>query len=561
MKRIFNILIALTLLICSVQGMPGSTSVSSGQDSLILITTPDLNELVAKWSSAYNKTYAGAPASVRSASGSSLMQTVKPGQIIFAGENTAGSIPAEGSDLRIVVAKNIVVPVVSSSNPLLDEIREKGVSPDEMKMLLGSEQTTWAKILSDGIDRNVKLHYLDDPLVINAVATLTGADKGSFAGTQHSDPAELLSAMTEDIYSLGFCRFSDIEGMQGKIAIVPVDRNGNGVIDSNEDIYSDFTAFTRGVWIGKYPKALCSNIFSVTATPAGEDVTAFLNWVITEGQDMLTAEGFTGLILTERISGAGRIDEARVPAPVSDRNQNIFTTLLIGVVVIIIAAFGAAMLMRAFRRKSVAVPAISSTGPVLDEKSLLLPKGIYFDKTHTWAFMEQDGTVKVGVDDFLLHMTGPVNRIKMKKAGEKVKKGEEILSVIRNGKQLNLYSPVSGIIREKNEVLESDISILNKSPYSSGWVYRVEPENWQRENQLLFMSEKHRQFIVNEITRIRDFLAGLLRNEEPQLSPVILQDGGMLRDGVLADMSPEVWEEFQSKIIDPSRTVWFYEII
>ncbi len=41
---------------------------------------------------------------------------------------------------------------------------------------------------------------------------------------------------------------------------------------------------------------------------------------------------------------------------------------------------------------------------------------------------------------------------------------------------------------------------------------------------------------------------------------VILQDGGEIRDGVLSEMGPEVWEDFQTKFIDPSRQVWFYEI-
>ncbi len=34
---------------------------------------------------------------------------------------------------------------------------------------------------------------------------------------------------------------------------------------------------------------------------------------------------------------------------------------------------------------------------------------------------------------------------------------------------------------------------------------------------------------------------------------VVLQDGGELKDNVLADLGPEVWEEFQTKFIDPSK--------
>ena len=34
---------------------------------------------------------------------------------------------------------------------------------------------------------------------------------------------------------------------------------------------------------------------------------------------------------------------------------------------------------------------------------------------------------------------------------------------------------------------------------------------------------------------------------------IILQDGGELSDNVLADLSPEVWEDFQNNFIDTSR--------
>ena len=198
--------------------------------------------------------------------------------------------------------------------------------------------------------------------------------------------------------------------------------------------------------------------------------------------------------------------------------------------------------------------------PVLDENSLIVPAGLYFDKTHTWAFMEQNGIVKVGIDDFLQHITGTITRIKMKNQGEKVKKGEQILSIIQNGKQLNLYAPISGIIKEQNRKLETNSSIINSSPYNDGWIYKIEPTNWLRENQLLFMADKHKQFIKNEFSRLKDFLAVTLSGDTEKYARVILQDGGELRDGILSNLGPEVWEDFQTNFIDPSRQVWFYEL-
>ena len=191
--------------------------------------------------------------------------------------------------------------------------------------------------------------------------------------------------------------------------------------------------------------------------------------------------------------------------------------------------------------------------PLINENLIAAPKGLYFDKTHTWAFMEKDGIVKVGIDDFLQHVTGMLTKIKMKEPGEQIRKGEKILSIIRNGKQLNIYSPVSGIIRARNQRLLNDSSVLNTSPYSEGWVYMIEPANWLREIEFLFMVEKYKEWLTDEFKRLKDFLSASVMSDKLVVQHIILQDGGELSDNVLAELSPEVWENFQTSFIDTSR--------
>jgi glycine cleavage system H lipoate-binding protein len=219
------------------------------------------------------------------------------------------------------------------------------------------------------------------------------------------------------------------------------------------------------------------------------------------------------------------------------------------------------IIVRYIRRskESIRIPGTASQ-KVLDENCLVIPGGVYFDKTHTWVFMEQNGVVKVGIDDFLQHITGTITRIKMKGQGESVKKGEQILSIIQNGKQLNLYAPISGVIKEQNRILDTNSSVINSSPYNEGWIYKIEPTNWLRENQLLFMADKQKRFIRNEFSRLKDFLALALKSDSGLFPQVVLQDGGELRDGTLSNLGPEVWEDFQTKFIDPSRQIWFYEM-
>jgi glycine cleavage system H lipoate-binding protein len=364
--------------------------------------------------------------------------------------------------------------------------------------------------------------------------------------------------------ALGFCRLSDIQNADGFTAgltLLPIDKNGNGSMDAGENIYTDPDSFRRGVWIGKYPRTLFMNIYVVSGSVPSENVlTAFLNWIVNDGQEMLAEAGYSDLIATERIAGTTKLTEAGVPETSKAANISIFTTLIIVLAIILLFGFLIDYIVRYFSRKP--VPAIiqpASRQPV-SQDNIVLPKGIYFDKTHTWAFLEQNGFVKVGIDDFIRHITGEISKLRMKNPGDKLKKGDEIVSIVKNGKQLTLYSPVTGVITECNRVLESGASVINSSPYEEGWIYRIEPENWQRENQLLSMTEKHRQFIAGEISKIRDFLAGLLTDGKVMEASLVLQDGGMLSDGILSDLSPEVWKEFQTKFIDPSRQVWFYEL-
>lgn len=167
--------------------------------------------------------------------------------------------------------------------------------------------------------------------------------------------------------------------------------------------------------------------------------------------------------------------------------------------------------------------------------------------------MEQDGLVKIGVDDFLKNVTGHITQLKMKSPGEKVRKGEILISIIRKGKQLNLYSPVSGYIRKQNSFLLTTPSKINILSYTDGWVYQIEPTNWIREVRFLFMSDKYREWLEDEFTRLKDFLAVSANTNPVVYEHVVLQDGGELKNNVLADLGPEVWEEFQTRFINTSK--------
>ncbi|MCX6232821.1 MAG: hypothetical protein NTZ33_14885 [Bacteroidetes bacterium] len=190
---------------------------------------------------------------------------------------------------------------------------------------------------------------------------------------------------------------------------------------------------------------------------------------------------------------------------------------------------------------------------VFNEETVTIPKGMYYDKTHTWAFMEKNGYVKIGIDDFLLHITGPLNRIKMKNIGEKIMKGEPVFSIIQNGKQLTINAPISGSIKSINNQLIENSSLITTSNYNEGWIYTIEPNNWVREIQFLLIADSYKEWLKNEFMRLKDFFVNIKMANNSAYAPLILQDGGELNDNILAEFGPEVWEDFQTKFINTSR--------
>ena len=467
----------------------------------------------------------------------------------------------------MVVGRDVIVPVINAKNPFIDEIESHGISPEVLSAFLKKGNArTWDDLLKNGKSNRADYFCIGNESAQKNLAIFFKTDIATVAGTNSADAEEVISGVGKNPYAIGFCRLTDVmdpktQTIKDNLRLLPLDRNGNGLIDYSEKIYDNANTLARGVWIGKYPKALFNNIYTVAKVqPENIAEIAFIKWVITDGQKYLSVNGYSDLLASERMSSFDNLNNAGLASGASAGQTYIFRSVLIIAAVIILAFLIAASLSKKWRRgKSIVRDMLPSENNVLDINSLQIPKGIYFDKTHTWAFLEENGTVRVGVDDFMQHITGKITRIKMKEPGRKVKKGEQILSLIQNGKHLYLYAPVSGTIVEQNESLVENAAMINSSPYNQGWIYRIDPSGWSRESQLLFMSEKHREFLKLEFSRLKDFLMNELRDDE-KYTQVLLQDGGEISDGVLSEMGPEIWEDFQSSFIDPSRQVWFYEM-
>jgi glycine cleavage system H lipoate-binding protein len=444
---------------------------------------------------------------------------------------------------------------------LIAKLNQQGISAEKFSLLIReSDKSNWSLLVSAAQSAKVNLYIPNNEEIKSCLSEFVGSITIPSKEEAEMPSAEVINAVKRDLMAIGFCKLSDLRTDISKtvgdgIALLPIDKNGNGRLDNFEKIYSNLDEFTHGVWIGKYPGALCKSIYAASKVkPTGAVELAFLSWILTNGQNQLNPNGYCDLTSSEKQSniasliGTNSGDVREISTAASPQSWPVFLSviLLVGLFAVIYA----------YSRKT--VPSGDSgqaihIAPLLIKNSIEVPKGLYFDKTHTWAFMEKDGNVKVGMDDFLQHVTGKLTKVRMKEAGEKVRKGEKIVTIIRDGKQLNLYAPISGTIISQNNAVAKDSTLINSSPFSEGWVYLIEPKNWLREVQFMFMGEKYTEWLQEEFVRLKDFVSVAIKADRMAFERVVMQDGGELADNVLADLEPEIWEDFQTQFIDVSK--------
>ncbi len=108
---------------------------------------------------------------------------------------------------------------------------------------------------------------------------------------------------------------------------------------------------------------------------------------------------------------------------------------------------------------------------------------ILFTKEHSWARIEDEETVTIGISDFAVDELGEITYVELPSIGQEVSQMEVIASVESLRDTMEVYSPVSGEIVEINEMLMDDPSVLNEDPFGDGWIAVVKlshPEELSR---------------------------------------------------------------------------------
>jgi len=103
-----------------------------------------------------------------------------------------------------------------------------------------------------------------------------------------------------------------------------------------------------------------------------------------------------------------------------------------------------------------------------------IPDHLRYTAEHEWvAGPDEDGVVTFGITDYAQDALGDIVYVSLPADGAEIVAGQTCGEIESTKSVSELYAPVSGVVTERNDVLDSTPEVLNSDPYGDGWMVRV----------------------------------------------------------------------------------------
>lgn len=100
------------------------------------------------------------------------------------------------------------------------------------------------------------------------------------------------------------------------------------------------------------------------------------------------------------------------------------------------------------------------------------PQELKYTKDHEWVRVEGNVAV-VGITEFAQSELGDLVFVDLPAKGKSVAE-HGVLCVVESTKAASdVYCPLDGTVEEVNSALNDDPSLINREPYSQGWIVKL----------------------------------------------------------------------------------------
>jgi FixJ family two-component response regulator/glycine cleavage system H lipoate-binding protein len=112
-----------------------------------------------------------------------------------------------------------------------------------------------------------------------------------------------------------------------------------------------------------------------------------------------------------------------------------------------------------------------------------------------WTFLEDDGSIKIGVTDLFLRTVDLLDQVELLNPEDEIFQGNGCALIkTQDGLIHSILAPVSGRIMKNNELVIRDFTLMEKDPYFRGWLYSIVPANLEYETKYLVPCSSDRNY-------------------------------------------------------------------
>lgn len=214
------------------------------------------------------------------------------------------------------------------------------------------------------------------------------------------------------------------------------------------------------------------------------------------------------------------------------------------VVLTVLVAVGADLVVMAVRRRRGAALVPSGLRPMLEPRP---PQGVFLDPAHAWLRINTDGTLRIGIDDFLTEALGEIESVTLPPRGAQVRRGDPLIRLRVKGHELVVPAPAAGEVMAQNAFVLNEPWTVARDPYGAGWMVALWTRDHHEAIRPLRIGAAAGAFLRQEVQRLADFLGG-----GPATAPV-LADGGVPGRGSVSALDETRLAAFQSEFLGTGR--------
>jgi CheY-like chemotaxis protein/glycine cleavage system H lipoate-binding protein len=143
-----------------------------------------------------------------------------------------------------------------------------------------------------------------------------------------------------------------------------------------------------------------------------------------------------------------------------------------------------------------------------------IPGGVFIAPGHCWAAVAEDGTARVGIDDFAKKLIGHIDEVILPNLGMTVKRGQALFSIRKGNRRITFRAPLSGKVVNTKAALAHSTDMLEKTPYEDNWICILDADQLDAELPQLKIGNAAVAFYREELERFRTMARKMTRKPQ-----------------------------------------------